>query len=132
MNNRAKRYHKLLRQVARELDEKPNSEIVRHVATFRLLRESLQIRLLEGQHVDPGDVLKIDEALRQYLPQGKPLSVKVVIVNGTRVCCPGCKLEFDPRTDKPVAAPPDPPAREPRPRPVADAEAGPATSRRSG
>jgi hypothetical protein len=29
MNSRAKRYHKLLRQVARELDEKPNSEIVR-------------------------------------------------------------------------------------------------------
>ena len=110
MNSRAKQYQRLLRQVALELDKKPNSEVVKHVSTFRLLRENLQIRLLAGERVDPADILKVAEALKQYLPQGKPLSVKVTIVNGTRVCCPGCKLEFDPRTDKSVTPPPDPPA----------------------
>jgi hypothetical protein len=113
MNSRAKRYQTLLRQVARELDEKPNSEVVKHVSTFRLLRENQLIRLLAGERVDPADILKVDEALKQYLPQGKPLSVKVVFVNGTRVCCPGCKLEFDPHTDK---------SYEPSPPPTFDAK----------
>ena len=113
MNSRAKRYQTLLRQVARELDEKPNSEIVKHVSTFRLLRENLLIRLLAGERVDPADILKVDEVLKKYLPQGKPLSVKVVFVNGTRVCCPGCNLEFDPHTDK---------SYEPSPPPTFDAK----------
>jgi hypothetical protein len=72
MNSRAKRYQTLLRQVALELDEKPNSEVVKHVSTFRLLRENLHIRLLAGERVDPADILKVlDEALKQYLPQGQ-------------------------------------------------------------
>jgi hypothetical protein len=124
MNSCTRRYKKLLRQVARELDEKPDAEVVKHVATLRLMRENVQIRLLEGERVDAADVLRLDEALKQYLPQGKPLSVQVTIVNGTRVCCPGCKLEFDPHTDEPVRPQPDPvpPAPKLLPPPTIDAK----------
>ena len=94
MNSRAKRYQRLLRQVARELDEKPNSEVVKHVSTFRLLRENLLIRLLAGERLDPADILKVDEALKQYLPQGKPLAVKVEIVKGLVGICPKCNAKI--------------------------------------
>lgn len=114
MNSRARRYKKLLRQVARELDEKPAAEVVKHVATFRLLRENLQIRLLEGRDVDPGDLLKVDDVLKQYLPRGKPLSVEVKIVDGITGICPKCHAEIED-----WVAPPKP---APSPPPVIDAE----------
>jgi hypothetical protein len=103
MNSRTKRYQRLLRQVARELDEKPTTEIVKHVATLRLMRESLQIRLLAGERVDPSDVLKLDEALKQYLPQGKPITVHVEIVDSS------------PHEPLPPPPPPDPPPSAPPP-----------------
>jgi hypothetical protein len=81
MNSRTRRYQRLLRQVARELDEKATAEVVKHVSTLRLMRENLMIRLLAGERVDPGDVVKLDEALKQYLPQGKPITVTLEIVH---------------------------------------------------
>jgi hypothetical protein len=132
MNSRAKRYQRLLRQVARELDEKPNTEMVKHVSTLRLMRENLQIRLLEGHHVDPGDILKIDEALKQYLPQGKPLSVRLDIVEGVSIC-PKCgwkgkTADLPPPPDpEPPPAPTQPPSPE-RADEAASADAPPSAS----
>ena len=115
MNDRAKLYHALLKRVARELNEKPDAEVVKHVATFRLLRESLQVRLLDGERVDPGDLFKVDEVLKQYLPQGKPLKAELVIVEGVhgvykcRFCGKENELkpgEYTPAKSKPDKPPP--------------------------
>lgn len=104
MNSRTKRYLGLLRQVARELDEKPNAEIVKHVATLRLMRESLQIRLLAGERINPSDVLALDAALKQYLPQGKPITVQIEVVD------PVPLPEPSPPTPPPTETKPSPPA----------------------
>jgi hypothetical protein len=80
MSSRAELYKKLLKQVARELGEKTTADIVKHVATIKLMRENIQIRLLAGERVDPADVVKIDECLKRYLPAGKPLKVEVEFV----------------------------------------------------
>jgi hypothetical protein len=82
-SDREKLYHELLKRVARELNQPPDTEIVKHVATFRLLRESLQVRLLDGERVDPDDLFKCDEVLKAYLPQGKPLAVQIEFVPST-------------------------------------------------
>jgi hypothetical protein len=58
-----------------------NSEVVKHLSTIKLMRENLQIRLLAGERVDPLDVVKIDECLKRYLPQGKPIEVNVQFVD---------------------------------------------------
>ena len=68
------------------------------------MRENLQIRLLAGERVDPSDVLKLDDALKQYLPQGKPIAVEITIVNP------------DPQPEPPPSAPPP---TETKPSPLA-------------
>jgi hypothetical protein len=80
MSSRAELYKKLLKQVARELGEKTTADIVKHVATIKLMRENIQIRLLAGERVDPADVVKIDECLKRYLPAGKPISVQIEVL----------------------------------------------------
>ena len=82
MSSRAKRYAHLLGEVAAELNEKPDTDLVKHVATMRLMREAIQIRLLAGERVDPADILKIDDALKQYVPHRKPPLVELVVVEG--------------------------------------------------
>lgn len=98
-SSRTELYKKLLRQVAKELDEKPSAEIVKHVATLRLMRKNLQIRLLTGERIDPGDIVKLDEALRHYLPAGKPIKVDINIVPSVGPA---------PDTPSPSSPPPDP------------------------
>jgi hypothetical protein len=134
-SERAELYHALLKRVARELGEKPDAEVVKHVATFRLLRESLQVRLLDGQHVDPDDLLKVDAVLKQYLPQGKPLAVAIQYVEGVRgiYTCKHCGKrnelkpgEYTPITDKPAKPPPTADAAKPAAQPSAVAAPAPA------
>jgi hypothetical protein len=102
MSSRIDLYKKLLKQVAKELGEKTTAEIVKHVATLRLMRENLQIRLLAGERVDPGDIVKLDDALRHYLPQGKPIEVSVAFVDGLEPFP-------DPPPNPPPASPPSAP-----------------------
>lgn len=78
MNSRTKRYQRLLRQVARELDERPTTEMVKHVATLRLMRENLQITRLVLRCLKPrlllaiskisyeGDAISLGETFRRY------------------------------------------------------------------
>jgi hypothetical protein len=93
MSSRVELWKKLLKQTAKQLGEKPTAEIVKHLATLRLMRENLQIRLLAGERVDPTDILKLDEALAKFLPQGKPIEVTLNIV------------ESDPAPDTPSPTP---------------------------
>jgi hypothetical protein len=102
MTSRTDLYKKLLKQVAKELGEKTAADIVKHVATLKLMRENIQIRLLAGERVDPLDVLKLDECLKRYLPQGKPVTVTVRFVDGD-----------EPLPDAPPPSSPSPPPSPP-------------------
>jgi hypothetical protein len=82
MVSRVQAFKKLLRQTARELGESRNSGIVRHVAMLKLAEENALIRMLNGEKVDPAEAVKLHEAIRQFLPQGKPITVNVEFVNG--------------------------------------------------
>jgi hypothetical protein len=76
------RYKAILKEVAADLEVEPDSELCTHVSTLRLMRENIQARLLRGERVDPDDVLKLDQALRQYLPERKAPSISVSFVEG--------------------------------------------------
>jgi hypothetical protein len=83
------RYKVILKEVAADLEIEADSELCRHVGALRLMRENIQARLLRGERVDPDDLLKIDAALKQYLPERKALQVAVRFseaVTGTYKC----------------------------------------------
>jgi hypothetical protein len=80
---REKLYQELLKRAALMLNQDTDAEVTKHVATFLLLRENLQVRALAGERVDPDDLFKCDEVLKQYLPQGKPLVVQWQLVGAT-------------------------------------------------
>jgi hypothetical protein len=106
--SRAVRYQKLCREAARELNAKPSDERVIHVATLRLAREAIQARLIAGHHVDPADLLKLDEALRAYVPKEQHrLDIQIV---GTIDRCPKCGYERPASPELPPAPKPSPPA----------------------
>jgi hypothetical protein len=136
--NRLKR---IIREVCADLGCKPDDELCRHVSTLRLMRENMQARLVVGERVDPSDLLAVDAALKAYLPQGKPATIEVKIVDGLHATCPRCghntavdkdKLRRAVKVDVPEAtpdaasslakpalqAPADAPAPPPAPPPV--------------
>src|SRR6516165_4044021 len=67
----ADRIRRIEKEVCRDLDCKPDDEICRHVTTLRLMRENMQAKLVLGERVDPSDLLAVDAAIKQYLPQGR-------------------------------------------------------------
>jgi hypothetical protein len=86
----AERLRRIEREVCRDLNLAPDDELCRHVTTLRLLRENLMARAVVGERVDPDDMLRIDAALKAYLPQGKPATIEVKIVDGVHATCPRC------------------------------------------
>jgi len=66
---RARRYRELAKQAAKQLGCKASSERAKHVATLRLARETFADRLVAGRDVNPDHLLKLDEALKAYLPE---------------------------------------------------------------
>src|SRR5262249_14000047 len=86
----AARFKAIAKEVARDLEAEPDSEIVQHVATMRLLREGLLARAIRSERVDPDDMLKLDAALKSYLPQGKPPTITVNFVKTLQARCPHC------------------------------------------
>jgi hypothetical protein len=103
MNDRAKRYRELCREAARQLNTKPSDERVVHVATLRMMREAIQAKLIAGHHVDPADLLRLDEALRTYVPKEQH-RVDIQYV-GTIDRCPKCGYE------RPASPEPPPPPK---------------------
>jgi hypothetical protein len=86
----ANRLRRIEREVCRDLDCSPDDELCRHVSTLRLMRENMQARLVVGERVDPGDLLAVDAALKQYLPAGKPATISVQVVEKLRGRCAHC------------------------------------------
>src|SRR6516165_6619074 len=66
---RARRYRELVKLAARQFHCKPSSERAKHVATLRLARETFADRLVAGRDVNPEHLLKLDDALKQYMPE---------------------------------------------------------------
>jgi len=86
----ADRIRRIEKEVCRDLDCKPDDEICRHVTTLRLMRENMQAKLVLGERVDPSDLLAVDAAIKQYLPQGKPATISVQVVQKLRGRCCHC------------------------------------------
>jgi hypothetical protein len=66
---RARRFRELAKQAAKQFGCKSSSERAKHVATLRLARETWADRLVAGRDTNPRDLLDLDQALKQYLPQ---------------------------------------------------------------
>jgi hypothetical protein len=103
MNDRAKRYHQLLRQAAKEFGTKPTDEKAVHAATLRLARETLLTKLIAGRDIDPAALLKLDQALKEFIPKEQH-RVNIQFV-GTIDFCPKCGYE------RPAPSEPPPPQR---------------------
>ena len=99
-------YRQLVKEAAKQLRCKPTSELARHVATLRLARSTFAERLVTGRDIDPGALLRIDEALRQYMPTGEPAGVQFTIQVAKLCAKCGTELEVEP-----------PPVAEERPSP---------------
>jgi hypothetical protein len=82
MNARAARYLELVHEAAKQLKCGPDSELAQHVGTLRLARETFAERLISGKEVNPADLVRLDDCLRQYLPvqpakRSEPLNLLV-------------------------------------------------------
>jgi hypothetical protein len=84
----AKRFEQLSHETARQLRCKLTDPRVEHVAMLKLMRENIQARLLLNEKVDTADVLRLDEALRAYMPvsgsaaANEPHTIKIAYVEG--------------------------------------------------
>jgi hypothetical protein len=82
---RAVRYRTLVRDAAKQLGVKPSSERAKHVATLRFARETFADRLVAGRDVNPDHLLKLDEALKAYLPEATSAPPSDTLM-GLRIC----------------------------------------------
>jgi len=74
-NSRADKYRKTIRATAKQLGVPPSSELARHVSLLKMMREQIEIRLIDGRgDLDPHSLLKLDAALRHTCPPPNPLA----------------------------------------------------------
>ena len=111
-NSRAAKYKRIIRTTAKQLGVPPSSELVRHVSLLKMAREQMEIRLIDGRgDLDPNHLLRIDDALRQYLPAAEPAGVQLVI-NAARLCH-RCKAELEAQPPPVAEERPSPPPSKP-------------------
>jgi hypothetical protein len=68
---------------AKRLGIEPSDELALHVATLKLAAELLQAKMISGQPVDPADVIRLDAALKAYLPTAELPELTVKFVEGS-------------------------------------------------
>jgi len=90
MAKHADRLKRIEKEVCADLECQPDDEICRHVSTLRLMRENMQAKLLVGERVAPDELLAVDAALKAYLPQGKPMTIAVQLVETLQGKCAHC------------------------------------------
>jgi hypothetical protein len=106
-------YRQFLKEAAKQLRCKPTSELARHVATLRLARSTFAERLVAGRDIDPAALLRIDEALRQYMPTREPAGAQFTIQLAKLCAKCGAKLDVEPppiAEERPSPPPSKPPA----------------------
>jgi hypothetical protein len=82
---RAARYQHLVKEAAEQLNCGVDSELARHVGILRLARETFAERLITGKEVNPADLVRLDDCLRQYLPlRAEPSEPLAVVVDRQR------------------------------------------------
>jgi hypothetical protein len=91
-------YYKAIReQVARDHQIEPDSDQCEHISTLILVRKNILARSLRNDmlRTDPGDLLQLDAALRQYQPPAKAPAISVNFVQGVvgRYKCSHCGEE---------------------------------------
>jgi hypothetical protein len=125
--SRVRQYKQFLRDAARDLRVKPSSEAAQSLATMRMtarmLREQVQMRLLNGQISNPDLLLKLEASLREYMPaaaaDAAPLPrIRIEFAECLVGVCQKCGHVH--QTDKPV-----PPSEPPSRRSFADAKPSP-------
>jgi hypothetical protein len=104
-------YRQLVKEAARQFRCKPTSELARHVATLRLARSTFAERLVAGRDIDPAALLRIDEALRQYMPTGEPAGVRFTIQ--VAKLCAKCRAELEVEPPPVAEERPSPPPSKP-------------------
>jgi hypothetical protein len=75
-----KRFKQLCRDAARSLGVAPDHDRATAAATLKLMFEQLQVRLLEGERIDPSILLKLTDAIMEIAPPVPP-KVKLEIVD---------------------------------------------------
>jgi hypothetical protein len=79
----ADRFKQICAEVAEHQGIDSDSELCQHIATLRLVREQQTMAAIAGRHVNPEHLLRLDEAMRQYLPPPKkPMAITVKFVGG--------------------------------------------------
>jgi hypothetical protein len=106
--SRTSRYQALCRQAAKRLGCKPSDDRCSHYATLMLAKEATAARLIAGQNIDPTALLRLDEALRAFMPPAEPAKVEVEFVQTIQDMCPRCGFTHD--SGKAVDEPDPPPA----------------------
>jgi len=93
-NSRVDKYRKTIRATAKQLGVPPSSELARHVSLLKMMREQIEIRLIDGRgDPDPDSLLKLDAALHQYMPTGEPAGVQLTIQ--VAKLCAKCRAELE-------------------------------------
>jgi hypothetical protein len=91
--DRANRFKRHLRESAKQLGCKVGDERAIHLATLKAAREAVQARIIAGVAIDVGDLMKLDEALRVYMPVAGPKHITIEFVEGLIGVCHACGHE---------------------------------------
>jgi hypothetical protein len=90
----ADHYQAALEAVASGLGAEPDSELAKHVAFLRLVRDNMTAAAIRGERVVVADVLALDQALKGHLPEREQLKIDVSFVEGAVgigfATCPEC------------------------------------------
>jgi predicted RNA-binding Zn ribbon-like protein len=71
----AARYKAILAEVAQQLETEPGSELCKHVAMLRMVRDNMTSAAIRGERVAVADVRELDAALKAYLPERETLQL---------------------------------------------------------
>jgi hypothetical protein len=82
-SDRFKLYQALLASAAEQLGCEPTAEKAKDLATLRLMRESVTLKLIAGKDCNPADLRWLTEELAKFAPPEPPIKVEIEIVNPT-------------------------------------------------
>jgi hypothetical protein len=79
-SDRFKLYQALLASAAEQLGCEPTAEKAKDLATLRLMRESVTLKLIAGKDCNPSDLRWLTEELAKFAPPEPPIKVQIEVV----------------------------------------------------